>query len=204
MTAQNRTADWQTRNRLLSHASKVLHDLGRIESAKLLNRYLRTDITDTKAQIANGIRPAFEPPTPGYEIAEHLQLMPTRNHLQKKNAAIGIVSDQAAQKMQPFFVKADLPYDGYDRTWAEHAPDMLVIEAEALAEKFGWQHALTLRDVSATAELATMIQKARAAGMTTILIRPAAAHRFPLLSRVADAFDHVVDNSIEITQLRAA
>lgn len=204
MTVQKPGSDPRNRNRLLSHAAGILRDLGRSNSAGVMDRYLRPDLTDPAAQTAYGVRARFQPPTPGYQIAERLNLAAAGPHWKKNRGAIGIVRDETAQHMQPFLIQADLPYDGYDRALADYAPDMLVIEADALAQKFGWQHALTLRDVSATAELATMVQKARAAGITAVLIRPANTHRFPLLSRVVDAFDHVVDNPAQIAGLQAA
>ncbi|MDO5703567.1 MAG: hypothetical protein Q4G49_00610 [Paracoccus sp. (in: a-proteobacteria)] len=206
MTTHERSPDSRTRNHLLSHAAKVLQNLGRGNSAKIMNRYLRPDVTDPKAQTTYGVRTQFQPPTPGYQIAERLHLAAADHHWKKNSAAIamGIVSNESARHMQLFLIQAALPYDSYDRALANHAPDMLVIEADALAQELGWQHALTLRDVSATVELVTMVQKARAAGITAILIRPAAAHRFPLLSRILDAFDHVIDNPAEITGLLTA
>lgn len=204
MTMPKPGPDLQTRNGLLSYAAGVLRELGRETSAGIMDRYLRLDLTDPAAQTAYGVRTRFQAPTPGYQIAERLHLAAAGPHWKKNRVAIGIVRDETAQHMQPFLIQADLPYDGYDRALADHAPDMLVIEADALAQKFGWQHALTLRDVSATAELATMVQKARAAGIIAILIRPANTHRFPLLSRVVDAFDHVVDNPAQIAGLQAA
>lgn len=87
-----------------------------------------------------------------------------------------------------------LPYDRYDAGWqdadrAHPVPSHLVIEVEELSRRFGWEHALTLRDPPATVELAAMLRKARAAGIVTVLVPPAEGHRFPLLSRLLPLFD---------------
>lgn len=202
MTVKNTTQNPRSRNLLLTQAAAVLHRLGRDGSAKVMRRYLRPDLTDAKAQSEAGVRARFQPPTPGYQIAERLNL--TSDGSYWKSDVIGIVREGTANQLRHYLIPTDLPFDGYDRILSENAPAYLVIEADALAERFGWQHALTLRDPAATAELALLVQKARAAGIKAILIRPVQVHRFPLLSRVVDIFDHVVDDPAGFTKLRDA
>lgn len=200
MTAQSSDQNQQNRDRLLSHAVGTLRNLGRDASAKVMERYLRPDLTDPAAQTAFGVRARFQSPTARCQIAERLHLTASGPRWRASGTIMGIVRDETAQQMRSQLINVELPFDGYDRALAEGAPDTLVIEANALAQKFGWQHALTLRDPAATVELATMVQKARAAGIKVILIRPQDGHRFPLLSRIVELFDHVVNSPQELTE----
>lgn len=193
--------DLHFRDRMLTQAARVLEEAGRGDSARTLRRYLQPNLTDLRAQAACGVRTQFLLPTAGYQIAQRLQLIPAGFRWERD--VMGIVSDQTMRLLGQCLIDVDLPFDGHDRALSEHAPRYLVIEVDALAKKFGWRHALTLRDPAATAELATMIQKAHAAGIVTVLIRPAQPHRFPLLSRVADNFDHILNHPAELSSLRA-
>jgi hypothetical protein len=85
-----------------------------------------------------------------------------------------------------------LPFDRYDADWERTKPSHLLIEVDALSQYPGWEHALTLRDPPATVELATMLQKARAIGIVTVLVPPSQLFRYPLLSRVVHFFDRVL------------
>lgn len=85
-----------------------------------------------------------------------------------------------------------LPFDRYDADWERTRPSHLLIEVDALSQYPGWEHALTLRDPPATVELATMLQKARAIGVVTVLIPPGQPFRYPLLSRVTHFFERVL------------
>ena len=85
-----------------------------------------------------------------------------------------------------------LPFDRYDADWDRIQPSHLLIEVDAFSQCLGWEHALTLRDPPATVELATMLQKARAVGIITVLIPPTKGYRYPLLSRVIHLFDRIL------------
>lgn len=201
MKTVSTTKDLHFRNRMLTQAAGFLAKAGRAGSAKIVRRHRHPDLTNVKAQTEIGVRARFLPPTPGYQIADRLPSDPAAFFWQ--HDIIGIVGDATSDLLQHRLVQADLTFDGYDRALSEHAVHYLVIETDALARKFGWQNALTLRDPAATVELVTMIQKARAAGIVTILIRPAQVHRFPLLSRIVDIFDHVMDRPNGILELHA-
>lgn len=102
---------------------------------------------------------------------------------------VGIIGERLRDAWSGLVANLALPLDGYDRNWHRIAPSHLVIEADQLSRRFGWEHALTLRDPATTVEMAVMLQTARKAGITTVLILPTVGYRFPLLSRVADLFD---------------
>lgn len=200
MTTKDITTDLHARNRMLADAANVLGKAGRGRSATILRRHRRPDLADGPAQTALGVRARFLAPTPGYQIAERLSLAPAA--ISSQQDIIGIVGPTTARLLRHRVIDAALPYDGHDRALFDRAPRFLMIEADALADRFGWQHALTLRDPAATAELVTMVQKARSVGIVTVLVRPAEAHRFPLLSRVLEVFDHVIAKAADIRQIQ--
>ncbi|MFV0492614.1 MAG: hypothetical protein ACK5M4_12425 [Pseudorhodobacter sp.] len=105
---------------------------------------------------------------------------------------LGIFGPRIARELGDRAIDAALPFDRYDRDWTAQRPGYLLIEAEALAGHFGWEHALTLRDPAATVELATMLERARAKGIRTVLIAPGDVSRFPLLSRLEALFDRIL------------
>lgn len=102
---------------------------------------------------------------------------------------VGIVGDGFRGAWSGRVADAALPFDGYDRDWDRTDPSHLVIDVAHLHRAFGWENALTLRDPAATVEMAVMLEKARAAGIRTVLVEPEEPHRFPLLSRIAHLFD---------------
>lgn len=120
----------------------------------------------------------------GTRIAERLATVPQR--------VVGIFSAELAAQLGDKSALRSLPFDGYDQLWQSLRPSHLVIEAEALGETFGWEHALTLRDPAATAELAVLLERARHLGIRTLLVSPRDISRFPLLSRVQELFDRVL------------
>lgn len=102
---------------------------------------------------------------------------------------VGIVGDDLRCKLGRQLADAALPFDGYDRDWDRTEPSHLVIDVARLQGAFGWENALTLRDPAATVEMAIMLEKARSAGIRTVLVEPEEPHRYPLLSRIAHLFD---------------
>lgn len=130
---------------------------------------------------SDAIEMHFATPPMGSQIAERVESGRTR--------IIGIVGDSVLKALGAGVVQASLPYDGYDRDWDRIQPSHLVIDVAQLPVTFGWENALTLRDPAATVEMAVMLQKARRAGIRTVLVEPEQPHRYPLLSRVAHLFD---------------
>lgn len=112
---------------------------------------------------------------------------------------VGILGERLRDELGERVATYALPFDSYDKDWAHVAPTHLVIDATHLQHAFGWEHALTLRDPAATVELAVMLEKARQAGIATVLISPTESHRYPLLSRVADMFDVILDERDSVT-----
>lgn len=102
---------------------------------------------------------------------------------------VGIMGETLRQALGDRAAQANLPFDRYETAWGTPVPGTLLIEAEALSQAPGWEHALTLRDPPATVELAAMLHKARAAGIKTVLVVPHDSHRFPMVSHVAALFD---------------
>jgi hypothetical protein len=134
------------------------------------------------------------PPGGSDAIAMHLGTQPMGSQIAERvesgrTRIIGIVGDSVLKALGAGVVQTRLPYDGYDKDWDRIEPSHLVIDVAQLDVTFGWEHALTLRDPAATVEMAVMLQKARRAGIRTVLVEPEQPHRYPLLSRVAHLFD---------------
>lgn len=123
-------------------------------------------------------------PSTGTRITERLATVPQR--------VVGIFGPKIAAQLGEKAALRSLPFDGYDQEWQNLRPSHLIIETEALGDSFGWEHALTLRDPAATAELAVLLERARHLGIRTLLISPRDISRFPLLSRVQELFDRVL------------
>lgn len=127
------------------------------------------------------LRRNLEQPSQGSRILDRMA--------RARGLVVGILGAQTARDLGTRVARATLPFDGYDRDWQALRPGCLLIEPEALATHFGWEHALTLRDPAATVELATMLGRARDQGIRTVLIRPRDPSRFPLLARLEALFD---------------
>lgn len=112
-----------------------------------------------------------------------------------KITIVGIVGDELHNAWRERIADPALSFDGYDNDWNRIAPTHLVVEVDQLPQRFGWETALTLRDPATTVEMAIMLQKARKAGIATVLISPVESYRFPLLSRVVDFFDLALEPS---------
>ncbi|PWL16284.1 hypothetical protein DKP76_18280 [Falsochrobactrum shanghaiense] len=102
---------------------------------------------------------------------------------------VGIIGEELRNKLGAQIADPALPFDGYDKDWDSIDPSHLIIDTTWLSQAFGWEHALTLRDPAATVEMAIMLEKARAAGICTVLVEPESLHRYPLLSKIASLFD---------------
>lgn len=137
---------------------------------------------------AGALTASLETPPIGSQI--------TRSVDSEEIRLVGIVGDELRNAWRARILDTTLPFDGYDRDWDRVRPTHLVIEADQLPQRFGWNHTLTLCDPAATVEMAVMLQKARAAGIVTVLISPTESHRFPLLSRIADLFDLTLKSEV--------
>lgn len=143
------------------------------------------------------VRPQFRKMTPRLAIARHVG--PADVPVQPGPAdAVGIMRPDTVRILGERVLDAQLSFDGYDLQMIRLRPAHLVVETSALCGCFGWQHALTLSDPSATAELAALVRKARSAGINCALLHDNAEHRFPLVSRIADMFHHVLADAAKL------
>ncbi len=151
------------------------------------------------------LRQAIKPPEPQAMRAEstsgaisaYLASAPIGSQISRRINAdeiriAGILGDGLRTAWADQITDATLSFDRYDRSWDRSKPSHLVIDANQLPCEFGWEHALTLRDPTATVEMAAMLQKARMAGIVTVLVEPQESHRYPLLPRIALSFDLIV------------
>lgn len=104
-------------------------------------------------------------------------------------SVVGLIGKEMQARLGGRVVRSSLAYDRYDSEWAKLAPTYLVVDVGCLSGFFGWENAFTLRDANATVEMIAMLQKARQAGIRTVLIEPSEPHRYPLLSRARPLFD---------------
>ena len=111
-------------------------------------------------------------------------------------SVIGIYGESIQQALGPVSLAPRLAYDRYDLAWSESRVTHLVIEAHELQHLGGWEHALTLRDLRSTVELAILVQSARASGLSAILVLPPAetGYRYPLISRLIPLFDRCLSS----------
>ncbi len=187
-------------NDALSEAARLLRAQGRGKSAAVLARSVRPVLpVDDDCAFAL-VRPQFRGATPRLAIARHVG--PVEAPAQPGAAdVVGILSPETARLLGRRVLEPQLRFDGYDLQIVRLRPAHLVVETSALRACFGWQHALTLGDPSATAELAALVRKARSAGIGCVLLHEGTDHRFPLVSRIADLFHHVLPDAAELPKV---
>lgn len=130
----------------------------------------------------------------GARIADHVK--------DSRVIAAGIFGEGLRVQLAEHGRILDAPFDSYDSGWRLTPPTHLVVEVDQLSARRGWRHALTLRDAQASVELATMVERARALGAICILLLSQEhGYRFPLVSKIASVFHHVVDDSSAVVRL---
>ncbi len=105
------------------------------------------------------------------------------------HVVVAIAAAPLAQDLASFVDCLTPRFDGYDTDWDALRPGSLILQPEGLRDLVGWTHALSLLDATATMQLVQMLKAARSRSMRTILVEPAEAWRFPLLSRIIALFD---------------
>ena len=138
--------------------------------------------TSLQRAALDSLQKALEEPPIGSTVVANIDT--------RKPAVSGIMGGEIQAKLGEDVVQPNLPFDRYDAVWQEQGVTHLVIEVDQLPKAFGWEQVFTLRDPAATVEMLVMLQKARMARISTILVTPSQPHRFPLLSKARPFFDH--------------
>lgn len=201
MFAEKKTAlDARAWNTAMEIAARSLRELGRRKSADDLTHFLRP-VYPENVDVAFGmVRPQYRRGTPRFTVDQNV---PSARIQATRDLAdiVGILTPATIAALDGRVGQGSLPYDGYDVALVQMMPKHLVIEAAAFADRFGWEHALTLSDPAATVELAAMAMKARAARINCVLVYDNTDHRYPLASRITDLFDHVLTDSRDLARV---
>lgn len=181
----------------MSMAARVLRGAGRSQSAAVLKSLVRPIYPQSDEAAFDQVWPQYRAVTPRLAIARQVDSTVV---LARPNLAdvVGILSSQTMSLLAGRVRNRQLRYDGYDLELMQLRPAHLVVETAAFADCFGWQHALTLNDPSATAELAALVCKARAVGINCVLLHDSTDQRFPLASRITGLFHHFVADAEDV------